>query len=89
MNIRRAFEYYGSNTNYDGFKSIKTGIRANVDADLPDSVMAPDVAEGISQYYAKNVTPVDSFVRVVAFIISQSENIDVNEVLFRSTVQQL
>jgi NADP-dependent 3-hydroxy acid dehydrogenase YdfG len=60
-----------------------------VNTDLPGSVTAPDVAEGIRQYYAKNAIPADSFARVVAFVISQPEDIDVNEVLFRPTVQQL
>ncbi len=60
-----------------------------VNTDLPGSVTAPDVAEGIRQYYAKNAIPADSFAHAVAFIISQPENVDVNEVLFRPTVQQL
>ena len=60
-----------------------------VNTDLPGSVTAPDVAEGIRQYYAKNAIPADSFARAVAFVISQPEDIDVNEVLFRPTVQQL
>jgi len=60
-----------------------------VDTDLPGSVTAPDVAEGIRQYYAQNAIPADSFARAVAFVISQPEDIDVNEVLFRPTVQRL
>ncbi|WP_028297967.1 SDR family oxidoreductase [Olivibacter sitiensis] len=60
-----------------------------VATELPNSVTAPDVAEGIHQYYAQNAIPASSFARALAFIISQPEDVDVNEILFRPTVQQL
>lgn len=60
-----------------------------VDTGLPGSVTAPDVAEGVKQYYEKNAIPDDSFARAVAYVISQPEDVDVNEVLFRPTKQQL
>ncbi len=60
-----------------------------VDTDLTGSITAEDVASGIKQYYAENAIPADSFARAVAFVISQPEDVDINEVLFRPTKQQL
>jgi len=47
------------------------------------------VAEGIHQFYKQYALPADSFARVVAFAISQPEDVDINEVLFRPTRQEL
>ncbi len=60
-----------------------------VNTGLPGSVTAEDVAENIKQYYTENAIPADSFARAVAFAISQPEDVDVNEILFRPTKQQL
>ncbi len=60
-----------------------------VATDLPNSITAPDIAEGIHKYYEQNAIPADSFARTISFVISQPEDVDVNEVLFRPTVQQL
>ncbi|WP_016778228.1 SDR family oxidoreductase [Anaerophaga thermohalophila] len=60
-----------------------------VDTGLPDSVTDPDIAKGIKEFYEKNAIPADSFARSVAFVISQPEDVDVNEVLFRPTKQML
>jgi NADP-dependent 3-hydroxy acid dehydrogenase YdfG len=71
--------------------NIRTSIISPgaVDTGLPDSVTASDVAEGIKQYYAENAIPADSFARAVAYAISQPEDVDINEILFRPTKQQL
>jgi NADP-dependent 3-hydroxy acid dehydrogenase YdfG len=47
------------------------------------------VAENIRQYYEAYAIPADSFARIVAFAISQPEDVDVNEILFRPTRQEL
>jgi NADP-dependent 3-hydroxy acid dehydrogenase YdfG len=60
-----------------------------VDTELPDSVTEPDVAEKIRQYYSGIAIPADSFAQAVAFAISQPDNVDVNEILFRPTRQLL
>lgn len=60
-----------------------------VDTDLPNSITAEDVAENIKNYYQENALPAESFARAVAFAISQPEDMDVNEILFRPTKQQL
>jgi NADP-dependent 3-hydroxy acid dehydrogenase YdfG len=49
----------------------------------------PDTAARIRQYYNEAAIPADSFARAVAFAISQPEDVDVNEILFRPTRQEL
>jgi len=60
-----------------------------VATELPTSVTEPDIAEGIGQFYETYAVPADSFARAVAFAISQPEDVDINEVLFRPTRQVL
>jgi NADP-dependent 3-hydroxy acid dehydrogenase YdfG len=60
-----------------------------VDTGLPNSITAEDVAENIKNYYEENALPAESFARAVAFTISQPEDMDVNEILFRPTKQAL
>lgn len=60
-----------------------------VQSELPQSVTEPDVAAGIRDFYAAYAIPADSFARMVAFAISQPEEVDVNEILFRPTAQDL
>jgi NADP-dependent 3-hydroxy acid dehydrogenase YdfG len=60
-----------------------------LDTELPDSITEPDVAEGIHRFYEQYALPADSFARVVAFAISQPEDVDINEILFRPTRQEL
>lgn len=71
--------------------NIRVGVISPgaVATDLPNSITAPDVAEGIKKYYEQNAIPADSFARAVSYIVSQPEDVDVNEVLFRPTKQQL
>ncbi|HTQ11113.1 MAG TPA: SDR family oxidoreductase [Fimbriimonadaceae bacterium] len=58
-----------------------------VESELPDSTSEPDVASGIKQFYQAQAIPADSFARVVAFAIGQPDEVDINEILFRPTVQ--
>lgn len=60
-----------------------------VDTDLPNSVTAEDVAENIKQFYSEQAIAPDSFARAVEFAISQPEDVDINEILFRPTQQEL
>jgi len=60
-----------------------------VATELPDSISEPDVAASIHAYYEAVAIPADSFARAVAFAISQPDDVDVNEILFRSTRQEL
>ena len=57
--------------------------------ELPTSITEADVAQGIGQFYEQYAIPADSFARAVAFAISQPDDLDVNEILFRPTRQEL
>ena len=43
----------------------------------------------VRKFYADVAIPADSFARAVAFAISQPEEVDINEILFRPTRQEL
>ena len=60
-----------------------------VATELPASVTEADVAQGISQFYDSVAIPADSFARCVVFAMSQPDDVDVNEILFRPTAQEL
>jgi NADP-dependent 3-hydroxy acid dehydrogenase YdfG len=60
-----------------------------VATELPDSVSDADTAQRIRKFYDDFAIPADSFARAVAFAMSQPEDVDVNEILFRPTRQQL
>ena len=60
-----------------------------VATELPASVTEPDVAEGVNALYESVAVPADSFARMVAFAMSQPEDVDVNEILDRPTAQEL
>jgi NADP-dependent 3-hydroxy acid dehydrogenase YdfG len=60
-----------------------------VATELPQSITEPDIAKGIGQFYEKYALPASSFARAVAFAISQPEDVDINEILFRPTKQEL
>src|SRR5436309_1218186 len=56
--------------------------------DLADSVTEPDVAASVREAM-KIALPADTFATMVAFAMSQPEDVDVNEILFRPTRQEL
>jgi len=60
-----------------------------VATELPNSITEADVARGIGQFYEQYAIPADSFARAVAFAIGQPEDVDINEILFRPTRQEL
>jgi NADP-dependent 3-hydroxy acid dehydrogenase YdfG len=60
-----------------------------VATELPNSVTDPDAAERIRTFYAEVAIPAESFARAAAFAISQPDAVDVNEILFRPTQQEL
>ncbi len=60
-----------------------------VATELPNSVTEPDIAESVHELYKEIAIPADSFARAVAFAMSQPEEVDVNEILFRPTRQEL
>ena len=58
-----------------------------VDTELVDSVTEADIAAGVRQVYEIAI-PADSFARTVIFAMSQPDNVDINEILFRPTAQE-
>jgi len=57
--------------------------------ELPGSVTEQDIAEKIQQYYEDIAIPAESFAQAVVFAMSQPDEVDVNEILFRPTRQML
>jgi NADP-dependent 3-hydroxy acid dehydrogenase YdfG len=64
---------------------ISPGVVAT---ELPDSVTDPAVIGRIQKLYKEIAIPADSFARTVAFAISQPDDVDINEILFRPTRQE-
>jgi NADP-dependent 3-hydroxy acid dehydrogenase YdfG len=60
-----------------------------VATELPNSMTEPDLAEGMQKFYEETAIPADSFARAVVFAMSQPEDVDINEILFRPTRQEL
>jgi NADP-dependent 3-hydroxy acid dehydrogenase YdfG len=58
-----------------------------VDTELPDTITDADTAAGMRELYDDIGIPADSFARVVAFAISQPDDVDINEILYRPTLQ--
>src|SRR3954468_15975502 len=57
-----------------------------VATELTGSISDPDVAAGMKKTYEIAI-PADSFASMVAFAMSQPDDVDVNEILFRPTAQ--
>lgn len=55
--------------------------------ELPDSITEPDVAERTRKAY-EGAVPADTFARAVVFAMSQPEDVDINEIVFRPTDQE-
>ena len=60
-----------------------------VATELPSSITERDIAEGIQKFYAEYAIPPESFARMVGFAISQPDDVDISEILFRPTRQEL
>ncbi len=59
-----------------------------VDTELPASTKAEGMAQAMQTFYEHNAIPADSFARCVLFAISQPDEVDINEILFRPTRQE-
>jgi NADP-dependent 3-hydroxy acid dehydrogenase YdfG len=57
--------------------------------ELADSITETDIAENVRKFVQEVALPAESFARAVAFAMSQPEDMDVNEILFRPTRQEL
>jgi NADP-dependent 3-hydroxy acid dehydrogenase YdfG len=59
-----------------------------VATELPDTITDPEVAKRVRGLYEQVAISADSFAHMVAFAMSQPEDVDVNEILFRPTRQE-
>ena len=59
-----------------------------VDTELPASTKADGMVQAMQTFYEHNAIPASSFARCVLFAISQPEDVDINEILFRPTRQE-
>ncbi len=60
-----------------------------VATELPKSMSEPDLAEEMQEFYEAVAIPADSFARAVAYAMSEPDDVDINEILFRPTRQEL
>jgi NADP-dependent 3-hydroxy acid dehydrogenase YdfG len=60
-----------------------------VDTELPSHITDKESAAGIQGFYKGYAIPADSFARAVVFAVTQPEDVDINEILFRPTRQEL
>jgi NADP-dependent 3-hydroxy acid dehydrogenase YdfG len=59
-----------------------------VESELPDTITDPDIGAAISKFYKETAISADSFANMVAFAMSQPDDVDINEILFRPTRQE-
>ncbi len=60
-----------------------------VASELVERITEPDIREGMRKMTAEIALPADTFAQMVAFAIGQPDDVDVNEILFRPTRQEL
>ncbi|MBB4637859.1 SDR family oxidoreductase [Longimicrobium terrae] len=87
-----------------GVRALSEGLRQEVKAynirttiispgavktELLDHISETDIQKANQDYVGQVGVPADSFARIVAFAISQPEELDINEILFRPTSQEL
>ncbi|MEQ8662567.1 MAG: SDR family oxidoreductase, partial [Gammaproteobacteria bacterium] len=59
-----------------------------VESELPDSLTEADFSKAVHEFYEKFAIPAESFANMVAFAMSQPQDVDINEILFRPTSQE-
>jgi len=60
-----------------------------VDTELVDRITEPDIRDTVRKMVDEIALPAETFARMVAFAMSQPQDVDVNEILFRPTRQDL
>jgi NADP-dependent 3-hydroxy acid dehydrogenase YdfG len=59
-----------------------------VATELPNSDTEPDIAENVRKLYEQVAIPAESFAQADAYAMSQPEDVDIGEILFRPTRQE-
>jgi len=60
-----------------------------IDTELPQTIRAEARKREVVEFYNAHAIGADSFARCVLFAMSQPDDVDINEILFRPTVQSL
>lgn len=60
-----------------------------VDTELANHITDPEVAAGSKQYNAEYAISPDTLARAAVYALSQPEDVDINEILFRPTRQEM
>lgn len=60
-----------------------------VATELASSITEPDIAKAVADFTAAHGMDADAFARMVSFAMSQPDDVDINEILFRPTSQEL
>lgn len=58
-----------------------------VDTELTDHISEPELGDQLREFVPQIAVPASTMADMVAFAVSQPANVDVNEILFRPTVQ--
>ena len=58
-----------------------------VDSELKHNTTDAETADGVLAFYAANQIPADAVARAIEFAMEQPDNVDVNEIVLRPTVQ--
>ena len=71
--------------------NIRVGILSpgTVKTELASSIPGDEMRDAHQDFVDQLGIPADSYAQMLAFAISQPENVDVNEILFRPTAQQM
>jgi NADP-dependent 3-hydroxy acid dehydrogenase YdfG len=60
-----------------------------LDTELVDRITGSDIRENVRKLTDEMALPAETFARMISFVLSQPEDVDVNEILFRPTRQEL
>ncbi len=60
-----------------------------VDTELLESISESDIREGVRDYIKDFALPPETLARAVAYAMSQPPEVDINEILFRPTAQEV
>jgi NADP-dependent 3-hydroxy acid dehydrogenase YdfG len=66
----------------DGVRDM-ANMPLDLDTELVDRITEPDIREGVRKMTDEMALPAETFARMVAFAMSQPEEVDVNEILYR------
>ncbi|MBT2325837.1 SDR family oxidoreductase [Variovorax paradoxus] len=83
-------------------RAISEGLRAEASAGIRSTIISPgaadselkhnssdaDTSAGVKAFYEANQIPADAVARAIAYAIEQPDEVDINEIVIRPTVQE-